>query len=90
MIKTGRKITKKRFPLNPFYGMPTYPLKGILMGKVITNRIIVINKEEPILLKKEPSTPPVPMHFNEEQVLVFDKDGNCVGNVGHDEVEEPF
>ncbi|MBN2714938.1 MAG: hypothetical protein JXX14_03725 [Deltaproteobacteria bacterium] len=67
------------------------------MGKVITNKIIVISRDEPIIITPDepimltpdgPARVPEPMHLNEETVLVFDEYGQCVGNVSHEEVKD--
>ena len=67
------------------------------MGKVITNKIVVIKPDEsvtlipdkPVLITADgPAKVTEPMHLNEETVLVFDENGNCIGNIKHEKVKE--
>jgi hypothetical protein len=71
--------------------------KGASMGKVITNKIVVISKgdsigitrDEPeILTADEPARVPEPMHISEELVFVFDENGNVVGKMDHHKMDE--
>ena len=67
------------------------------MGKVITNKIVIISKDEsvtlvpdePMLLTPDgPAKVTEPMHLNEETVLVFDEHGNCIGNIKHEKMKD--
>jgi hypothetical protein len=66
--------------------------KGASMGKVITNKIVVISKgnsismtrDEPEMLTSDgPARVHEPMHLSEEMVFVFDENGNVVGKMDH-------
>ena len=71
--------------------------EGALMGKVITNKIVVISKgdsicvtrDEPMTLTADgPARAPEPMHLSEELVFVFDENGNVIGKMDHHKMDE--
>ena len=71
--------------------------KGDPMGKVITNKIVVISKNESICITRDeplmltadgPVHIPEPMHLSEEMVFVFDENGNVVGKMDHHKMDE--
>ncbi|MBN2525336.1 MAG: hypothetical protein JXR76_03010 [Deltaproteobacteria bacterium] len=67
------------------------------MGKVLTNKILYINRNESIIITEDESLlisadatlhKADMMHMDEETVLVFDEKGNCIGNMENDKLRD--